>query len=108
MQVLPKYERGFFMYSRFKKYASVLLDEMLEGVRLEYASKSRRYRNVKSRKIEIGQQIIESLPEDKRHLFFEYEECADTQSCHLEDYIYRKGIFHGIRLSGFFMKLFKH
>jgi hypothetical protein len=95
------------MYSRFKKYASVLLDEMLEGVRLEYASKSRRYRNVKSRKIELGQQIIEILPEDKKHLFFEYEECADTQSCHLEDYIYRKGIFHGIRLSGFFMKLFK-
>jgi hypothetical protein len=95
------------MYSRFKKCASVLLDEMLEGVRLEYASKSKRYRNVKSRKIELGQQIIEILPEDKRHLFFEYEESADTQSSHLEDYIYRKGIFHGIRLSGFFMKLSK-
>jgi hypothetical protein len=58
------------MYSRFKKCASVLLDEMLEGMRLEYSSKSRRYRNVKSRKIELGQQIIDSLPEDKRHLFF--------------------------------------
>jgi hypothetical protein len=95
------------MYNRFKKYASVLLDEMLEGVRLEYASKSKCYRNIKSRKIELGQQIIESLPEDKRHLFFEYEGSANTQSCHLEDYIYRTGIFHGIRLSGFFMKLFK-
>jgi hypothetical protein len=95
------------MYNRLKKCASVLLDEMVEALRLEYASKSRCYRNVKSRKIELGQQIIESLPKDKRHLFFEYEESADTQSCHLEDYIYRKGIFHGIRLSGFFMKLFK-
>jgi hypothetical protein len=28
MQVLPKYEREFFMYSRFKKCASVLLDEI--------------------------------------------------------------------------------
>jgi hypothetical protein len=95
------------MYSRFKKYASALLDEMVEGLKLEYASKSKHYRNVKNRKIELGQQIIDSLPKDKRHLFFEYEESANTQSFHLEDYIYRKGIFHGIRLSGFFMKLFK-
>jgi hypothetical protein len=94
------------MHGRFKKYVSVLLDEMMEGVRLEI-EKGERYSRLKHRKIKLGKQLIESLPQDKQHLFFEYEETANAQSSHIEDYVYRKGIFHGVRISGFFIKLFR-
>ena len=96
------------MYGRFKELVSILLDEMVEGVRLEYISKSKRYKRLKGRKKRLSQQILESLSDDKQYLFLEYEESVNAQNALLEDYLYRKGFFHGIRLSGFFMKLFKH
>ena len=95
------------MYGRFKELVSILLDEMVEGVRLEYITESKRYKRLKSKKKRLSKQILESLSDDKQYLFLEYEESVNTQNALLEDYIYRKGIFHGIRLSSFFIKLFK-
>ncbi|OPZ90493.1 MAG: hypothetical protein BWY74_02305 [Firmicutes bacterium ADurb.Bin419] len=95
------------MYDRFKKYISILLDEMVEGVRLEYISKSKRYRKLQRKKRRLQHQILNNLPEDKQHLLFEYEESVNAQNAYMEDYIYRKGIFHGIRLSSISIRLFK-
>ena len=93
------------MYGRFKKYVSAFLDEMTEGVRLEYMEKSKRYKMLQSKKRRLQSKVIESIPEDKQELFFEYEETVSLQYAFIEDYIYRRGIFHGIRVSGIFIKL---
>ena len=94
------------MYGRFKKYFSAFLDEMTEGVRLEYMEKSKRYKMLQSKKRRLQSKVIESIPKDKQELFFEYEEAVGLQYAFIEDYIYRRGIFHGIRVSCIFIKLF--
>jgi hypothetical protein len=95
------------MYGRFKKCVSTFLDEMVEGVKSQYTSKSKRYEKLTSKKRKLVRQIIESLPHDKQHLFFEYEESVNVQNSLMENYIYRKGIFHGIRLSRILIKLLR-
>ena len=93
------------MQDRVKKYVSILMDEMTEGARLEYMAKSKRYKrlNVKSQK--LYELVIASIPQDKQNLFVDYEECNNSQNALLEDYIYRRAFFQGIRLSGFFARL---
>lgn len=86
------------MNDRVKKYVSILMDEMTEGARLEYMAKSKWYKrlNVKAQKLH------------KRSLFIAYEECINLQNALLEDYIYRRAFFQGIRLARVFAKLLKH
>ena len=92
---------------RFKELVSSLLNEMVERVRLEYISKSKRYKRLRGKKKRLSQEIIKNLPDNKQYLFLEYEESINAQNALMEDYLYRKGIFDGMRLSSFFIKLFK-
>lgn len=95
------------MYKSFKKYFTFFLDEMTESIRIGYTSKSNRYKKLNRKMEKLQKEIIESMPEDKQSLFLKHEECINSMDSLADDYIYRKGLFHGIRIAILCIRIFR-
>lgn len=87
------------------KFMKTAIDIRLKEIMNHISTKKRRYIKARNKIRKIQEEIIEKLPEANKNLLFRYEEEESFKDSIIQEFIYKKGLIDGIKISNMCRKI---